>query len=113
MEQKRACILMGSPRKNGNTVQLLRPVIAEWEETGIASDLIWLYDKQILPCKSCWGCQKDWSAFGCCQKDDMQEIVEAVLCSDLLVLATPIHSWYCTSSMKIVLDRLVFGMNKY
>ena len=31
---------------------------------------------------------------------------------DLLVLATPIYSWYCTPPMKALLDRLVYGMNK-
>jgi len=28
-------------------------------------------------------------------------------------LATPIYSWYCTPPMKSLLDRLVYGMNKY
>lgn len=28
-------------------------------------------------------------------------------------LATPIYSWYCTPPMKALLDRLVYGMNKY
>ena len=51
--------------------------------------------------------------FGCAQKDDVQEIFDQVLASDLLVLATPIYSWYCTPPMKALLDRLVYGMNKY
>ena len=41
------------------------------------------------------------------------EIFNSVLACDLLVLATPIYSWYCTPPMKAVLDRLVYGMNKY
>ena len=40
-------------------------------------------------------------------------IFDSVLACDLLVLATPIYSWYCTPPMKAVLDRLVYGMNKY
>ncbi len=43
----------------------------------------------------------------------MGEIFDRVLDSDLIVLATPIYSWYCTPPMKAVLDRLVYGMNKY
>ena len=43
----------------------------------------------------------------------MQEIFGLVLSCDLLILATPIYSWYCTPPMKAVLDRLVYGMNKY
>ena len=28
-------------------------------------------------------------------------------------MATPIYSWYCTPPMKALLDRMVYGMNKY
>lgn len=43
----------------------------------------------------------------------MQTLFDSIMTSDLLVLATPIYSWYCTPPMKSVLDRMVFGMNKY
>jgi len=36
-----------------------------------------------------------------------------ILAADLIVLATPIYSWYCTPPLKALLDRLVYGMNKY
>lgn len=39
--------------------------------------------------------------------------LDAVMRCDLIVLAMPIYSWYCTPPMKAVLDRLVYGMNKY
>lgn len=113
MKDKKVCILMGSPRKNGNTMSLLSPFIAELEANGPICEVIWLYEKHLLPCTACRVCQKDWSVFGCRQQDDMQEIFDAVLASDLLVLATPIYAWYCTPPMKTVLDRLVYGMNKY
>lgn len=107
------CILMGSPRKNGNTFQLVQPFIKTMETKNNTCTLIWLYDKNILPCCACRTCQNDWSIFGCSLKDDMQEIFDSVLTCDLLVLTTPIYSWYCTPPMKAVLDRLVYGMNKY
>jgi multimeric flavodoxin WrbA len=43
----------------------------------------------------------------------VQSIFDQILASDLIVLATPIYSWYCTPPMKALLDRLVYGMNKY
>ena len=107
------CILMGSPRKNGNTFQLVQPFIKTMDAKNNICTLIWLYDKNILPCCACRTCQNDWSIFGCLLRDDMQEIFDSVLTCDLLVLATPIYSWYCTPPMKAVLDRLVYGMNKY
>ncbi|WP_101696576.1 flavodoxin family protein [Clostridium minihomine] len=107
------CILMGSPRKKGNTSSLLNPFLNELSACGAEHDLIWLYDKEIQPCIACRVCQADWSKFGCWYKDDVQEIFDAILSSDVIVLATPIYSWYCTPPMKALLDRLVYGMNKY
>lgn len=109
----RYCILMGSPRKNGNTYKLLKSFIEELEFQQVQYDLIWLYDKHIEPCIACRKCQKDWTIFGCHYSDDMQEIFDKVYDSDVIVLATPIYSWFCTPPMKAMLDRLVYGMNKY
>ena len=50
---------------------------------------------------------------GCSIQDDVPRLAEKILKSDLLVLATPIYSWYCTPPMKALLDRLVYGLNKY
>ena len=108
----KACILMGSPRKEGNTMQLLRPFREELAAGGWESELIWLYGKDLRPCLACRACQGDWTGFGCPQKDDMGAVFDAVRSCDLLVLATPIYAWYCTTPMKAVLDRLAYGMNK-
>lgn len=107
------CVLMGSPRKNGNTAALLTPFIKELSRQGHNCETIWLYEKKILPCTACRCCQKDWSGFGCRTQDDAYDLFDHVLACDLLVLATPIYSWYCTPPMKALLDRFVYGMNKY
>lgn len=107
------CILMGSPRKKGNTYQLLKPFMEKLELKQNQCELIWLYDKHIEPCIACRKCQKDWTIFGCHYLDDMQQIFNKVYDSDVILLATPIYSWYCTPPMKALLDRLVYGMNKY
>ena len=106
-------ILMGSPRKGGNTAALLKPFCEELEQSGANVELIWLYDQEIKPCVACRNCQKDWTVFGCSRADDGQKLFDQVLASDLLVLATPIYAWYCTPPMKALLDRLVYGMNKF
>ena len=94
-------------------MHLLEPFTDKLKQNGCTCELIWLYEKEILPCRACRCCQIDHSIFGCAIHDDMQEIFDSVLHCDLLVLATPIYSWYCTPPMKAVLDRLVYGMNKY
>lgn len=109
----RALVLMGSPRKHGNTAALLDPFCQELEAGGTAVETVWLYDQRIEPCIACRCCQRDWTKFGCSRQDDVQAIFDRVLAADILVLATPIYTWYCTAPMKALLDRLVYGMNKY
>ena len=108
----KVCVLMGSPRKNGNTAAILEPFCQELRLNGAEVETIWVHDKDIRPCMACRSCQKDWTGFGCAQKDDGQELFEKVFACDLLVLATPIYVWYCTPPMKALLDRMVYAMNK-
>ena len=109
----KALILMGSPRKEGNTASLLKPFVQALEKKGVDCTTFDVYDMNLNPCVACRTCQKDWTVFGCPQDDDMQEIFDAAMEADLLVFASPIYSWYCTPPVKNVLDRLVYGMNKY
>ena len=51
--------------------------------------------------------------FGCSRQDDLQEVFDGLLAADLIVIATPIYSWYCTPPVKTVLDRMMYGMNKF
>jgi multimeric flavodoxin WrbA len=42
----------------------------------------------------------------------MQEIVNEIIMSDVIVLATPIYTWFCPPEMTAMLDRF-YGMNKF
>ena len=109
----KALILMGSPRKEGNTASLVAPFVKELEAKGVDCTSFDVYDMDLRPCVACRTCQKDWTIFGCPQDDDMQQIFDAAMEADLIVVASPIYSWYCTPPTKNALDRLVYGMNKY
>lgn len=106
-------ILMGSPRRDGNTAALLQPFLEENQEMGIEQDVIWLYDRDIKPCIGCKTCQNVKGSLGCIHDDDFQMIFNSVQTSDVLVLATPIYSWFCTPPMKAIMDRLIYAGCKY
>lgn len=106
------CILMGSPRLEGNTAELVKPFLDELQNNHVEVNYITLADKHISPCKSCYACQNVTGIYGCKQQDDMQNIVNRIIESDCFVLAAPIYTWYCPTEMKTVLDRF-YGMNKY
>ena len=109
----KVCILMGSPRKNGNTNALRIPLQEELERLGHQVSCLWLYDLEIQPCVACRTCQEEFGEMHCAIRDDVPGVAQVILDSDLIVLATPIYSWYCTPPMKALLDRLVYGLNKY
>ena len=107
-------VLFASPRGEGsNTLALLRPWLETWRQAGHEAEVFSLYDMDIKPCSACRCCQSDWQHPACVVQDDVQPIFGSVLQSDLLLLATPIYSWFCTPPMKAALDRLVYAMEKY
>ncbi len=108
----KVCVFLGSPRINGNTATLLKPFVDELQLQRIETEVMELAGKTIKGCKGCYKCQNVQDAYGCVQNDDMQEAVDLIVSSDLVVLATPIYTWYCTVEMKALLDRH-FGLNKY
>lgn len=105
-------ILMGSPRLRGNTAELCKYFIDELRVQKTEVKYIELEKMTVNPCRECYICQDVAGEYGCAQKDDMVEIANEILWADLIVLATPIFSWYCTAKMKAVLDRH-YGFNKY
>ena len=106
------CILMGSPRLNKNTAELLKPFMSELKSHGCEVEYITLADKNILPCQGCYTCQHIAERYGCVQEDDVDKIMDAIIASDCVVFATPIYSWYCTPPMKALMDRH-YGLNKF
>jgi len=112
MANLNVCVLTGSQRARGNTAELLKPFRDELERGGAAVSVLPLRKCRIRACKGCYRCQNVDFVYGCCLRDDMRQIVDAVLASELIVLATPIYTWYCTSKMKAALDRF-YGLGKY
>ena len=108
----RICILNGSPRLNGNTAELGKPFVEELTSGGAKLDIFTLAKMNVSSCKGCYHCQDVANEYGCFQRDDMHEIAASILQSDLIVLATPIYTWFCTAELKAVLDRF-YGFAKY
>ena len=107
-------ILFASPRgEESNTLFLSRAFQEEWTVLGHEAEFFSLYDLDIAPCRACRGCQQDWEHPACVVRDDMDTIFQSILSSDLIVLASPVYSWYCTAPMKAVLDRCVYALNKF
>jgi len=104
MEAKKIVVLLGSPRKKGNTAALADRIIAGAESAGAAAERIFLHGKDISPCQACYACQRSDSE-GCAIDDDMQPIYNKLIEADGWVIASPVY-WFCMSAQtKLFLDR--------
>lgn len=108
------CVLMGSPRREGNTAALLVPFLEECAAMGVETETIQLYDKKIAPCLGCMTCQDCLDGLGCIQNDDFEAVFQAIAQCDVIILATPIYFFFCTAPMKALLDRAIYaGVKNY
>lgn len=102
---KKIVILNGSPRRNGNTSELVKAFTKGTEETGNTVTEFFLDAMNIHGCKGCFGGHNSKKC-PCVQNDDMQQIYPAVKECDVIVLATPLYYWNMSGQLKTAVDRL-------
>ena len=95
----------GSPRKNGNTAQLLRTVFAELEKEGIETELVQVGGRPIRGCIACMKCF-DSAEPVCAQTGDMvNDCIAKMLDADGIILASPTYFADMTAELKALVDR--------
>lgn len=102
---KKVLILSGSPRKDGNSDVLCDEFAKGAREAGNEVKKIRISEKKINYCTGCYYCQK--SNGECAIKDDMAEILDDILSSDVIVLASPVYFYSIDAQLKTVIDRIV------
>ena len=106
-KRKRTLIVAinGSPRKNGDTADLLKKVLKSVEKRGGETAMVHLGEKDIKPCRGCYS-SGERCKYPCNINDDMRELHELLLKADGIVLGTPTY-WFAPSGlMKTFIDRL-------
>ncbi len=95
-------VVLGSPRKNGNSETLAKKVAEGIEKGGGEVDYIRLNDLNIRPCQGCGGCEKTGD---CVLKDDLTPLFEVVDAADRLLLVSPVYFYGLSGQCKIFGDR--------
>ncbi|KAF0188562.1 MAG: NADPH-dependent FMN [Desulfobulbaceae bacterium] len=96
-------IILGSPRKNGNSETLAQAVAGGILQHPHATlEFIRLNDLHISPCQGCGGCNKTST---CVIDDDMTPLYEKVDACDQLILVSPIYFYGLSAQCKIFIDR--------
>ena len=96
-------VLLGSPRKKGNSETLARAVVRPIEQDGGTVEYIRLNDLSLRPCQGCGGCDKKGN---CVIKDDMSDIYSAVDDADRILLVSPVYFYGLSAQCKIFGDRM-------
>jgi len=97
-------ILLGSPRRNGNSAALAEKIADGAASAGAAVAMFYLHGMKIAPCRACEACHKP-GAKGCVVKDDMQRLYPAMKAADAIVYASPIYWFTVSAQMKLAMDR--------
>ena len=102
---KKIVVLNGSPRKNGNTSELVKAFTEGAESSGNEVTIFHLDSMDIHGCKGCCGGHSN-NACPCVQKDDMEQIYPAVKEAEVIILATPLYYWNMSGQLRTAIDRL-------
>jgi multimeric flavodoxin WrbA len=100
---KTVLVLSSSPRKGGNSDILCDQFILGAKESGHSAEKVFLKDKKINYCSGCGTCIDKIKP--CPQKDDMAGVLEKMIASDVIVMATPVYFYTMCGQMKTLIDR--------
>jgi multimeric flavodoxin WrbA len=103
-ERKKVLILLGSPRKRGNSAILAARIAKGAKKAGAKVETVFLQGLNIAPCKACYACQKENSK-GCAIDDAMQEVYPKLLAAEAWVIATPVYWFTMSAQTKLFMDR--------
>jgi multimeric flavodoxin WrbA len=91
--------LVGSPRRQGNTVFAVQVAAEELARRGVDCESVLLCDYMVRLCES------DPDRNECGEEDGAEVLLDRVWAADGLILATPIHFCTVSAQMKAFMDR--------
>ena len=103
-ETKQVLVILGSPRKKGNSSTLAARISRGAKSAGAEVETLFLQDLKISPCRGCDTCQTHDSK-GCATKDDMQKIYPKLIRANAWVIASPVYWFTMSAQTKIFMDR--------
>ena len=96
-------LLSGSPRKNSNTVNILKECAEEIEANGVETEIISLRGKNI---HSCIACNKCASTGNCNLNDGLSEIIDKIRDADGFIPAAPVYFGTARGDIMAALQRI-------
>ncbi|MBQ7203751.1 MAG: flavodoxin family protein [Eubacterium sp.] len=95
-------VLNGSPKREGSdTMHITRAFVDGMGDNDVR--IVNLIDSHIEYCTGCFSCMRNGGT--CVHNDDMRQLLEEVLNSDVLILSYPLYCYGMPAPLKAFMDR--------
>lgn len=99
--------ISGSPRKDGNTANILA-LLAQRLGSAAKVEILYLADYHINGCLGCsHHCQQSLHTLGCIQQDDVEKLLNKLIEADVIFYGTPLYGHSYSGQLKLFMDRHV------
>lgn len=102
-------VIIGSPRRNGNTSAIIEKIKSVTKK-GINFETLHLSDFELKGCLGCSCCQQISDMIGCVQDDITLSLLRKLISADVLIYATPLYGHSYSGQLKLFMDRHVAFM---
>ena len=101
----RILVLNGSPKRDQSDTMHITRAFLEGMQDVAAQDVRFIHviDRHIEYCTGCFICKRNGGT--CIHDDDMREILNEILNSDLLLFSFPLYSYGMPAPLKALIDR--------
>jgi multimeric flavodoxin WrbA len=96
-------LLCGSPRRQGNTVQVLEECARVINSAGISTEVVSLAGKKIESCVSCGKCAQ---LKKCALNDGLNEIIEQIRAANGFIVGAPVYFGTARGEIMSALQRI-------
>jgi multimeric flavodoxin WrbA len=105
----------GSPRKKGNTAQMIESALKGCADAGAETKLYHLIDLKFKGCTSCFACKRlgGPSYAKCGMRDDLTQVLNDVWDADALIVGSPVYFGDVTADLRAFFERLWFSILMY
>jgi len=97
-----ALIILGSPRRHGNTATLAGWAADACAAAGLGTTFVYPDERAIGHCTACYRC---FNTGRCVIEDDMDGVIRAIEAARLIVVCTPVAAGTVSAALKDLIDR--------
>lgn len=95
----------GSPRKEGNTFQLLNLVMKELKAAGVECEYIWIGMEKLRGCTACGKCIETKDKKCALTDDKMNDYIDKIIKADGIIIGSPTYFSDLSVNTKALIER--------